>query len=71
MLCTCFDKKISYVLGDLGLLCCERKKSATNANLEDWRMTQHDPAGTVEMKPPEVYIKSNVMYKVYVCVIHA
>ena len=55
VLCTCSDK-ITYVLGDLDLLCCERKKSATNANLEDWRMTQHDPAGTVEMKPPEVRI---------------
>jgi len=40
------------VLGDLDLLCFEGASSVTK--FDDWIMTQHDPAGTVEMKPPEV-----------------
>ena len=39
-------------MGDLDLLCFEGPSSATN--FEDWIMTEHNPAGTIEMKPPEV-----------------
>ena len=56
VLCICPDtSKTVYVLGDLDLLCFEGRRSTTKP--EDWKMTQHDPAGTVnlKMKPPEVY----------------
>ena len=39
-------------MGDLDLLCFEGTSSALK--FDDWIMTQHDPAGTIEMKPPEV-----------------
>ena len=54
MLCTCTDTTdtVSYVVGDLGLLCFEGVRCDTN--FQEWKMTQHDPAGTIEMKPLEV-----------------
>ena len=54
VLCTCSDNSTEYVVGDLDLLCFEGPSSATN--FEDWIMTEHNPAGTIEMKPPEVAI---------------
>ena len=53
VLCTCNPNRTTYVLGDLDLLCFEGESST--ATFEDWKMTQRDPAGTVEMKPPEVW----------------
>jgi len=59
MLCICPDTSGTlYVLGDLDLLCFEGTSSA--AKFDDWIMTQHDPAGTMEMKPPEVAICYNI-----------
>ena len=55
--CTCPNNPTVYVVGDLDLLCFEGTSSAMK--FEDWIMTQHDPAGTIEMKPPEVAIASN------------
>ena len=57
--CTCHDNPIKYVVGDLDLLCFEGTSSTMK--FEDWIMTHHDPAGTIEMKPPEVcnFIEDN------------
>lgn len=54
ILCTCTDttETVLYVVGDLDLLCFEGASSGTK--FEEWKMTQHDPAGTIEMKPLEV-----------------
>ena len=54
MQCTCPESPTQYVVGDLDLLCFEGTSSTMK--FEDWIMTQHDPAGTTEMKPPEVFI---------------
>ena len=49
--CTC-DEGLTYLLGDMDLFCLE--KESINA-LEEWKkMPDHDPAGTMGMKPPEV-----------------
>ena len=40
------------MVSDLDLVCFEGASSGTK--FEEWRMTQHDPAGTLEMKPLEV-----------------
>ena len=55
MLCVCTDTTdtVSYVVGDLDLLCFEGVNCSTK--FEEWKMTQHDPAGTIEMKPLEVH----------------
>ena len=37
------------------------EKRGSTTKLEDWRMTQHDPAGTVEMKPPEVLTSLSIV----------
>lgn len=60
VLCICTDtNNTSYVIGDLDLLCYE--KEGSTIKLEEWKMTQHDPAGTTQMKPPEVdYIKKAI-----------
>jgi len=51
------------VLGDLDLLCLEKECTAhCNPTHEEWeKMARHDPAGTMEMKPPEV-IKPVILY---------
>ena len=50
--CTCDkENRVLYVLGDMGLLCHE----GADAKSSYWeKMTQHDPAGTIQMKAPEV-----------------
>ena len=55
MLCDCTDATdtVLYVVGDLDLLCFEGVSCSTK--FEEWKMTQHDPAGTIEMKPLEVH----------------
>ena len=54
MLCVCTDSSdtVSYVVGDLDLLCFEGIRCSTK--FEEWKMTHRDPAGTIEMKPLEV-----------------
>lgn len=54
MLCVCTDtsETVSYVVGDLDLLCFEGVRTGTK--FEEWKMTRRDPAGTTEMKPLEV-----------------
>ena len=52
MLCQCPEAIAEYVVSDLDLLCFEGVSSGTK--FEEWKMTQHDPAGTIEMKPLEV-----------------
>ena len=54
MLCICTDtsETVSYVVGDLDLLCFEGVRTGTK--FEEWKMTRRDPAGTTEMKPLEV-----------------
>ena len=54
MLCTCIDttNTVSYVVGDLDLVRFEGVRTGTK--FEEWIMTQHDPAGTMKMKPLEV-----------------
>ena len=64
VLCTCGDNTTLYVVGDLDLLCFEGVSSATK--FEDWIMAQHDPAGTMEMKPPEVVtITQKILINMY------
>ena len=60
MLCVCTDTTdtVSYVVGDLDLLCFEGVR--TGRKYEKWRMTHHDPAGTTAMKPLEVNVVNEV-----------
>ena len=47
------ENRVLYVLGDMGLLCHE----GANAKHSYWeKMAQHDPAGTVQMRSPEVCV---------------
>ena len=65
MLCVCTDttNTVLYVVGDLDLLCLEGVSCGTK--FEDWKMTQHDPAGTIEMKPLEVCIIRYIRMYIY------
>ena len=53
--CICAgDGGVSYLLGDMDLLSLEESENLTYT-LDEWeKMTYHDPAGTIGMKPPEV-----------------
>ena len=53
-MCTCPEgNKTLYVLSDMDLLCNEGECSLIKS--EVWRkMAMHEPAGTIEMRPPEV-----------------
>lgn len=54
LMCICPEgNKTLYVLGDMDLLCTEGECSLIKS--EVWKkMAMHEPAGTIEMKPPEV-----------------
>jgi len=53
-MCTCpEDDKVLYVLGDMDLLCHEGEQSHTTCAVWE-KMALYDPAGTIEMRPPEV-----------------
>ena len=56
--CICTgDGKVTYLLGDLDLLSLEEETSKLTYTCDEWKkMTDHDPAGTIGMKPPEVGI---------------
>ena len=46
-----------FVLSDLDLVCLEGKDALASRSAEVWdKMAMHDPAGTMEMKSPEVFI---------------
>ena len=54
MLCTHDVNETQYKLSDLDFLCFEAPYSTTR--VEEWRVSERDPIGTVEMRPPEVCI---------------
>ncbi|XP_065896986.1 uncharacterized protein [Dysidea avara] len=50
------ENRVLYVLGDMGLLCHE----GANAKHSYWeKMAQHDPAGTVQMRSPESFYRTD------------
>ena len=54
LMCTCPEgNKTLYVLGDIDLLCNEGECSLIKSEVWD-KMAMHEPAGTIEMRPPEV-----------------
>ena len=54
MLCIHDVNETQYKLSDLDFLCFEAPYSTTR--VEEWRVSERDPIGTVEMRPPEVRI---------------
>jgi len=53
-MCICpEDNKVLYVLGDMDLLCHDGEQVNTNCDVWE-KMALHDPAGTIDMRPPEV-----------------
>ena len=52
ILCQCPEATALYVVSDLDLVCFEGASSGMKS--EEWKMAQHDPAGTIDMKPLEV-----------------
>ena len=52
-MCTCPEGKKS--LGDMDLLCTEGECSLIRSEVWE-KMAVHEPAGKIEMKPPEVCV---------------
>jgi len=53
------------VLGDMDLLCHEGEQSHTTCAVWE-KMALHDPAGTIEMRPPEVkYSTCDICFKLF------
>ena len=53
-MCACPEGNTTlYVLGDMDLLCNEGECSLIKSEVWD-KMAMHEPAGTIEMRPPEV-----------------
>ena len=60
-MCNCPEgNKLQYVLGDMDLLCTEGESSVSKSEVWE-KMAAHEPAGTIEMKPPEVLINLHVL----------
>jgi len=64
ILCPCSAQdRVVYILSDLDLVCLEGKDALASKSGEVWdKMANHDPAGTMEMKSPEVHL--HVFYAV-------
>ena len=58
ILCQCpSEDRVVFILSDLDLVCLEGKDALASKSVEVWdKMAMHDPAGTIEMKSPEVCV---------------
>ena len=56
-MCPCREQdRVVFILSDLDLVCMEGKDALASSSGEVWdKMAMHDPAGTMEMKSPEVW----------------
>ena len=49
------DVNLTYLLGDMDLLSLEEESETLTYMYDEWEnMAGLDPAGTIEMKPPQV-----------------
>ena len=54
---------MTYLLGDMDLCILEEQSADSPYTHSEWKkMAGHDPAGTIGMKPPEVYTLNRIRY---------